>query len=86
MIMLDDYPALKRKVDRLKDQSQQAKGAIAQALARLKQEYGVESVEEAKELIAKLRRKELLLAKKYTKAKTRFEKKWAKQLKELDDA
>lgn len=74
--MLDDYQALKRKVENLRREAHQAEGALKEIATRLKKEFGCDSIEEAKALLDKLLKKEIALARRVTKAKRAFEKKW----------
>jgi intergrase/recombinase len=85
MIALDDYAALKRKIESLKRDKDKAEGALEQILEQMKTEFEVNSIEEAKEMLASLQAKELSVMNKYVKAKKEFEKKWKDVLDELDD-
>jgi hypothetical protein len=80
VLILDDLPILLRKVEDLKEQKNQAKGARDQLLKRLKKEFGVSTLKEAKALLEKAKDKELAVAKEYTEVKKRFLKKWRKVL------
>lgn len=78
--LLDDWLQFKRKVSSLAERAQQAKGALKQSLATIKKEFGVDTLEEAEELLGEMRKKELRLTRRYLKLRRRFEKKWAKSL------
>lgn len=82
MIALDDYQALIRKVEKLKQRYNEAVGEKKQLVKRLKKEFGVSSLQEAIDLLEDLKDKEITHLRKYTKKKLRFEKRWAKQLRE----
>lgn len=83
-ITLDDYQSLVRKVDKLKRLHNEATGAKKQLLLRLKQEHGVSDLKKALLLFKRLKKEEYEMSQVYTKAKIRFEKKWASKLKGLD--
>jgi predicted Zn-dependent protease len=78
MIMMDDFEALKRKVEELKARKARAEGAYQEHVKRLKADYGVTSVKEAEDLLEEFKNKELRLAKKYAAAKKTFEAELAK--------
>lgn len=72
------FNALKKQVEEAKDRYQQAKGALAELLARLKAEFGVDSFEEGvkkhEELKETCRQLELELDQAYQA----FQQKWEK--------
>jgi uncharacterized protein with ATP-grasp and redox domains len=82
-LALDDYQELLRKLDRLKRRRDQAKGALNEILKRLKKEFGCNTIQEAEAKLEELLTKEIETHKRYVKVKTRFEKKYAKVLKEI---
>ena len=79
-IMMDDYPALLRKIESLKKDIQQQEGAARQMKKSLRSEFGCKTIKEAKTKHAKMLKRQQLLASQYIKLKTRFEKKWRKRL------
>lgn len=85
MIVFDDLPKLKRRVDKLRQRADQAKGARDQIMLRLKKEYGCSTIEEAEEKLKEMREEERKLLKVYLKKKKAFEEKWADELKDIDD-
>jgi len=83
MVTLDNYQELLRKVERLRAKHDQAVGAKKEILKRLKKEFGVSSLKEAIVKLEKLKDEEIEAARRYEHAKSKFETKWRKQLKEL---
>ena len=71
--LFDDWENFKRKVGQLEAAVNQAKGAYQESLARLKKEFNVKSLKDARRLLAKMRKKELVLAKKYLAARKAYE-------------
>ena len=84
MIVIDDFEKLKRKVATLQSRKDQITGAIKEVLKRLQREFGCKTLADAKRLLETLCVQERKQATAYTKEKRRFEKKWAKQLKEVN--
>lgn len=71
-VALDDFGKLQARVNRLQRESDQAKGAVAQLLKDLKEQFGVKTVEEAKELLAKLEKQEARQSQEYAELKEQF--------------
>ena len=74
MINIDDLERIKREVERKQQEKDRAEGALNEILSRLKKEYGVSSLKEAKALLKKLEQEEVEEAEKFQKAKKEFEK------------
>lgn len=74
--VLDDLPALKRKLESFQKKHYQAKAVLDQLMLRLKKEFGCDTIDQAKVKLEELKKKERILTKKYVKAKAAFEKKW----------
>ena len=72
-IMFDDFESLKRRVEELTRKRDRASGELKAAISTLKKEFGCSSIEEAKEMLTEMEKRERQLAKKYTKAKQEFE-------------
>jgi DNA anti-recombination protein RmuC len=79
-ILLDDYSAFRRKALSVAEKAQQAKGALKQLTARLKKEFGVDSVEGAEKLLKEMKRKEAKLAKEFNELRHKFEKEYRREL------
>lgn len=78
--MIDDFQQLVRKVNKLKQQRDEAAGAVKEIKKRLMDEFAVASIVEATALLKKLKRQEERAAVIYSKKKKRFENKWAQEL------
>lgn len=76
MIDLDEYRQLKENAERLRRDADRAQGAYEQHLAKLKEERGVKTVKEAKELEKKLAREEAELEAEFKKVYAPFKEKW----------
>lgn len=76
MLAIDNLPELIRKVEKLKERKQKSQGALDELLKRLKKEFGCSSIKEAKDMLEMKSEEERKAARKYTKMKRRFEKKW----------
>lgn len=85
MISLDDYQALKRKVEKLRQDKDKAQGALDQVMSEIKEEFGVLSIKEAKALLAKLEQERLAASDKYLAKKRKFETKWKAVLEAMDN-
>lgn len=70
---LDNFHALKKKVETAQKEAERAKGAVAQLLSDLKKEFGVKSLSEAKALLEKLEQQEARQAQEYTELKEQFD-------------
>lgn len=70
--MLDEFQQLKREVAELERAAAVAEGRSAAALERLRNEFGVKTLEEAKALLAKLRKKERAAAAEDAAAKAAY--------------
>lgn len=73
MIAIDDFQALKRRVDGLRQRAAQAAGAAQAATARLAEEFGAATLDAAKAKLAKLERRERAMSEEYAEAKAAFE-------------
>lgn len=73
MIGLDDFQELMRRVEQARRERDQELGAIRQRKTRLKEEYGAETLAEAKELREKAHRRMMKRADACLVAKKAFE-------------
>lgn len=80
-LALDDFEHLKRQVDDLTRQRDQAEGALSQILLRLKREFGVNNLKQAKAKLAKLKQERAKAEEDYFRKKAKFVRKWGKKLK-----
>lgn len=76
VIALDDLPAVRRKVERLQQRSDQAKGALRHLMARLKEEFGCSTVQEAKAMLVELQAEEQAASEAYVRQYRKFKAKW----------
>ena len=74
------YTKLKSDVDRLRREADRAEGVLDDLTKRLKQDFGVETVEEAESLAAKLEKEAAAKEKEYARALVDFEKNWGEQV------
>lgn len=70
MVLFDDFESFKRLTSKLDAEINQAKGAYAEILGRLKKEFGVKDLKAAKVKLRKMRAKELKLSRTYTRLRT----------------
>lgn len=77
MINLQTYNRLKEAVEKRQTEADKASGAFDQALAQLKKDFGVESIEEAKALLAELETAEQAAATAFNKKLKEFEGEFA---------
>ncbi len=81
--MLDGLEALKRKVDQLRANKEQAQGALNQLLKRIKEEFGCKNLQEAETKLLELEEEERTEAKEYSRVKERFERRHKEALSTL---
>ena len=81
---MDDYPALVRKVEALRQRKAKADGALEQLLKRLKEEFGCKHLAAAKKRLEELEQEERDLFTAYKEAREEFDRKWGPKLKELE--
>lgn len=77
---IPEYQRLKKRADELKAESDRAAGSLATVLARLKNEFGCESLEAAELKLAELRAAELRAAVAYNSALADFKEKYGDYL------
>jgi hypothetical protein len=77
---LTDLTALKRRVDSLKSESDQAKGALDVAMKRLKDEFKCATIEEAEALLVIQEAEAKEAEQRFNTALTEFNKKWEGKL------
>jgi predicted nuclease with TOPRIM domain len=77
---LKEYNKLKRQVETLKREADESKGAEDQLLQQLKSSFKCSNLDEAKDLLRKLRTKKKKLEQQLNTKKTRFEKTWVEHL------
>lgn len=79
-IDLEEYQKLKARALELKAESDRASGALEQHMRTLKEDFGCDTVEEAKKLLAKMEEEEAKYEAEYKQELERFEEKWGKDL------
>ena len=82
MLMFDDLEQIKRRVAKLQSQADEAKGAKAILMKKLKEKYGCDTIEEAEELLQTYVGKEQKAVDKYLKKKKEFLETYKTQLSE----
>lgn len=86
MITLDDLPALIRKVERLKSESDKAQGRFDSILDEIRKQFGCQNLTEAKGLLEQLMTEQLLALKLYNRKYEKVMKKWGHLLKDSPSA
>lgn len=84
MIALDDFEAVKRKVESLRRKRDESIGALKQLKQRLQKEFNCDSIADAKALLVRLTKEEVELAAQWSKQLAAFKKKWKHMLEEVD--
>lgn len=80
ILSLDEFNEIKAKVANLQAEAARAEGALQQTQQRLKDEFGVETVDESEKLLEKLQAKADKATKKYEAKLAAFEEKWGEAL------
>ena len=75
-IDVEEYKRLKAKADALKADADKAEGALENQLKQLRDEFDCDDLDEAKELLASLKKRERIAETKYDKALAKFRGKW----------
>lgn len=70
------WERLKGEVDKLQRDVDRAEGSLHTLLDRLRKEHGCESLEDARELLNRLSRKEAKLEERFDQSLEAFEQKW----------
>ena len=55
MMTIEQFTAFKRRIEAEQAEYERSRGALEQLLGRLKTEFGVSTIEEAKEMLAKMK-------------------------------
>lgn len=71
-----DYKKLKERAKLLANKIARAEGELDAKINQLREEYDVESIEEAKDLLEELKKEQAEAEEDYTKAVAVFEDKW----------
>jgi hypothetical protein len=75
-----EYERLKKKADKLKAEAERAAGALEQTMARLKDEFGCDSLEAAEKLLEKKEAEKEKAEQKYEEELEAFKSKWGEKL------
>jgi hypothetical protein len=75
-----EYERLKKKADKLKAEAERAAGALEQTTARLKDEFGCDSLEAAEKLLKKKELEKAIAEEKYEDELEKFKSKWGEKL------
>ena len=76
MANLQEYYDLKEELEEAKRKKERAAGALEEAKARMKENFQVDSLEEAEELLEELSDEEHTLQDKFETALDEYKKKW----------
>jgi hypothetical protein len=85
VIALDDFQALRRKVEKAQTKKAEADGREQQIRKQLLEEFKCKSVQEAKATLLQLQTDEEVIGAEYLAKKEAFLEKWQKVLEALDD-
>lgn len=77
---LNQFLALKNKVESLRRKADEAKGARDQLQKQLQNDYGCGTLDEAKKLLIQLNKEKEKLEKEYEEGMAEFKKKWGDKL------
>ena len=82
MIIMDDFPTIKKEIDRLEREQERNKGAILQLKRTLNESFGKKvTIKLARKLFKRMRVKEHEYLTEYNRVKKAFLSKWGKRLK-----
>lgn len=76
MIDLEEFQDLKKKAERAKSEADRAEGALEQQMAKLKADFECDSVEQAEEVLSKLKREEKEIEADYEEKLVELRAKW----------
>lgn len=85
MIVMDDYQEVKRRVAKLQREADEAAGELKALRARMRKEFGVDTLKTAKELLRKLTSDEVKLAADWNTALAAFKQQYKGLLDERKD-
>ena len=80
MSTLKNLEELKARAEKMRQQADRAQGALEQTKKQLKEEFEVDSVEEAEKLLKKMETKERQAKEEFETAQTAFMEKWGEEL------
>lgn len=75
----EEYKALKRQAEEAKAEADRAQGALDNLKKRLKEDFGVNDLKSARNLLKELEREKLSAEKQFNKALEDYKKKWNEQ-------
>lgn len=78
MIDLKRYESLKKEVERCRTEKARAEGALSQTMNKIREEFGCENIQEAKEKLVALEKEAVELEGRWEKALGKFEARWRK--------
>jgi len=78
---IKDIEKLKKRVDSYKAKIERSKGAKEEALRKLKEEFDVDNIADAKDLLEQIRKRERVAKKKFDKAMEKFKEAWSERIK-----
>jgi predicted translin family RNA/ssDNA-binding protein len=80
MADLERYSELRDRITKMRREADKASGALESLLARLKEEFGCKTLEEAEELLKETQDQLAELEQTFNKSLHKFEKKWSDAL------
>jgi hypothetical protein len=76
MLTTEEYLEIKSKIDRWKSKTDKLSGMMAEVLRTLNSEFNVTTLDEAKELLSKMSRRQEKLETQFLSDYERFKEKW----------
>lgn len=79
-IDIEEFDRIKKKVAKAKTDHDRAQGAYDEQMKKLKEEFGVDTIEDAEKLLVDLEKEEKQFEEEYNEAKKEFEEKWGDKI------
>lgn len=79
-IDVDDFDRLRKRVDQLKSERDRARGALDGLRKRLKEEFGCDTSDEAREKLKRMQVRRDKLEKRFAAELAKFEESWGERL------
>jgi thermostable 8-oxoguanine DNA glycosylase len=76
MLTTEQYSLMKQKIDKWQLKANKLTGQAEEVLKNLKSEFGVESLDDAKELLVKMKRRYEKAESQFTEEYNQFKEKW----------
>lgn len=80
MVSLDEYQKLKKQAEMMRAGRDRAQGALDQQMKKLKEAFGCDTIEQAKEKLAGMEKEEAIAEATYDANRIAFDEKWKEKL------